>query len=121
MEKITIQLEIPAEIVMLADIFDVTPEQILECFMNDLVSKPGNQGSDERRMAKEYFLRGGISRREMWLFDTADDLIELFADMYKENYPASANTEYAEKRKVQLDNWYARAKKLKANLIKKPS
>lgn len=123
MEKTTIQIEIPVEIVMLCDIFDIKPEELLSAYMEDLCSMKSNQGSDERRMAKEYFLRGGIAMPG-WLdndnvdvgisvYEIQSDLIEQFADMYTENYPAIANTEYDEKRKKQLEDWYSKAKKIK--------
>lgn len=109
MEKTTITLEIPADIIVLCDVFDIKPEQLLSTFMADLCSMSGSQGSDERMMAKIYFLRGGISHRHQWHIEHAEDLITDFDHMRRANYPAISNTGYDEKRKEQLKEWHAEA------------
>ncbi len=38
-----------------------SPEDIINAYLSDLLSEEGNQGSDERIMAKDYFLRGSIA------------------------------------------------------------
>ena len=129
MEKTTIQLEIPLEVVMLCDIFDIKPEELLSTFMGDLCSMKGSQGSDERRIAKDWFLRGSIAMPD-WLhngnisisnYEIPSDTVEAFSVMYASNYPAAANTEYDEKRRQQLADWYADARKMKEKLLKQSS
>jgi hypothetical protein len=115
----TIKIEIPLEIVMLCDVFDATPEGLLTTFMRDLASMKYNQGSDERSMAKDWFLRGAISSSD-WIsdYDDARAIVEDFESMYSRNYPSIDNTQYDKERKMQLKNWYAEVNDRKKYLKK---
>lgn len=64
--KITLQL--PEPMLELAKLAGVSPETILVSFMQDLLRLPGSNGSDERTMAGEYFLRaiGNCVSYETW-------------------------------------------------------
>lgn len=57
--KTQITLEIPKQLQLLCLLLETTPEQILQGFINDVSLEVGSNGSDERMMAVEYFLRVG--------------------------------------------------------------
>lgn len=119
MKPQTIQVDIPLEIVMLCDLFDITPGELLKTFMGDLASMKQNQGSDERDFAKRWFLRGAISWPD-WIqdYEDAQQVVESFNSMYDENYPSICNTDYDIDRKAQLTACYKQAKERKEFLKK---
>lgn len=55
--KQTIELQIPKQLEMLCELLETTPQQVLQGFINDVSLEVGSNGSDERRMAVEYFMR----------------------------------------------------------------
>ena len=57
--KQTITLEIPKQLKLICELLETTPEQILQGFINDMSLEVGSNGSDERMMAVEYFMRVG--------------------------------------------------------------
>jgi len=57
--KQTIGLEIPQQLQMLCELLETTPQAILQAFINDVSLEVNSSGSDERRMAVEYFMRCG--------------------------------------------------------------
>jgi hypothetical protein len=57
--KKQITLNVPEQLQMLCGLLDTTPQQILQGFINDMSLEVGSNGSDERRIAVEYFLRCG--------------------------------------------------------------
>lgn len=57
--KQTITLEIPKQLELICELLETTPQQILQGFINDMSLEVGSNGSDERRMAVEYFMRVG--------------------------------------------------------------
>lgn len=62
-----ITLEIPKQLQMLCELLDITPQEVLQGFINDVSLETGSNGSDERRMAVEYFLRVGYgTHRYEW-------------------------------------------------------
>lgn len=65
--KKTIKIRINKQLEMLCEILDTTPEQVLQDFSDNLsLDHRYTSGSDERRMAVEYFMRVGYG---MHLFD----------------------------------------------------
>ncbi len=81
-----------------------------------------NQGSDERMMAKDWFLRGAIAM-PIWVITPKDNdrvscIVNDFALMYTANYPSVDNTNYEEKRKKQLQMWYDNSLALKKLSLK---
>jgi hypothetical protein len=57
--KKTITLEIPPQLEMLCSFLETTPERVIQGFINDVSLSRGSNGSDERMMATDYFLRCG--------------------------------------------------------------
>jgi len=55
--KQTISLKIPKQLTLLCELLETTPEQVLQNFIDDVSLEVGSSGSDERRMAAEYFMR----------------------------------------------------------------
>ena len=55
--KKQITVNIPPQLAMLCELLETTPQQILQGFINDLSLEVNSSGSDERRMAVEYFMR----------------------------------------------------------------
>lgn len=74
---------VPAErerrLTRLAKISGTTEEQIVENFICDLLSLPGNGGSDEREFAKQWFLRNGANFQGD--FDRYAKLQSFFGDL----------------------------------------
>lgn len=103
-------LDIPDDVRALCDIFNITPEMLLMRYMCDLCSLPGNGGSDERSLAKEYFLRGSLSSGVD--FDFKEDRLEEFERLYKQNYPSARNITHRTDRQAQLLEMYERIMKL---------
>ncbi len=52
-------LEIPKQLELICELLETTPRQILQGFINDVSLEVNSSGSDERRMAVEYFMRVG--------------------------------------------------------------
>ncbi len=58
--KQTMELQIPRQLALLCDLLEITPQQVLQGFINDLSQEVhASNGSDERNMAAAYFLRVG--------------------------------------------------------------
>lgn len=76
-----IQVKAPPELLELARIIGRKPAEILEQYAQDLLRLPGSNGSDERRMAGEYFLRGSIVG-----WDEKRDLAEDFISISRREY-----------------------------------
>lgn len=57
--KQTIELNIPQQLQMLCELLETTPQKVLQSFIDDVSLEAGSNGSDERRMAVEYFMRVG--------------------------------------------------------------
>ena len=54
----SIDIKIPVQLKLLCQLLEINPQQVLQGFMNDLsLEVYDSHGSDERRMAVEYFPR----------------------------------------------------------------
>ena len=74
----TITVEIPRQLELLCSPLEITPGQILQGFINDLsLEVHGGNGSDERRMAVEYFLRVGYGAHRYDL----DKITQMFEEL----------------------------------------
>lgn len=96
----TIKIEISKDIEVLCEQFKITPKDLLEQFMDDLCSRPGNGGSDERRMAKEYFLRGSIASQIS--YEDGQLMMDFFEGLYQKHYPSVSNKTHIEDRSEDL-------------------
>mgnify|MGYP006318021781 CR=1 FL=1 len=60
MKKQTIEVSIPKQLQLLCELLETTPEHFIQGFINDVALEVhGSNGSDERSMAVEYFMRCG--------------------------------------------------------------
>jgi|SRR6266542_3514555 len=57
--KKTITLEIPPQLEMLCNLLETTPQWVIQGFINDVSLSLSSNGSDERMMATDYFMRCG--------------------------------------------------------------
>ena len=57
--KQTIGLQIPKQLEMICELLEVTPQAVLQNFIDNVSLEVNSSGSDERRMAVEYFMRVG--------------------------------------------------------------
>ena len=57
--KKQITLNIPRQLLLLCDLLETTPEQVLQGFINDVSLEVNSSGSDEREQAVSYFMRCG--------------------------------------------------------------
>ena len=112
--KKTMTLNIPLQMRLLCSLWEISPEQILQAFIDDACQSPNNSGSDERIKAASYLLRCGYG---MFFFDylqTVQMISELddicidwsrFDRDNKKGYPV-----YMRKK---LKAWHARWMKIK--------
>ena len=105
--KPPLTLEIPKQLALLCDLLDTTPQEILQGFIDDLSLEVHSSGSDERRMAVEYFMRVsyGIHLYE-W-----DQIQQMFDDLNWLRLQWPGNDEVKEKqyladRKAFLKRWF---------------
>ncbi len=55
--KQTITVEVPKQLALICELLEVTPQAVLQNFIDDVSLEVNSSGSDERRMAVEYFMR----------------------------------------------------------------
>lgn len=102
--KQTINVHIPKQLELLCSLLETTPQQVLQGFIDDVSLEPGSNGSEERRMAVEYFMRVGygIHRYESGQIETMfDGLNWLRFQHYKKKRKVWANLRYR-----FLKRWY---------------
>jgi hypothetical protein len=104
MKSKTIKLKVSADMQVLCEIFGITAEELLTQFIADLCSEGGSGGSDERTMAKEYFLRGSLSTNEEWLWDNNENVLDDFAWLYLSAYPTNDDNGKWQKQRTLLLN-----------------
>jgi len=111
--KQTIELQIPKQLEMLCELLETTPQQVLQGFINDVSLEVGSSGSDERRMAVEYFMRCcyGYHRYEYEQIESMfDGLNWLRWQQYEKKNKAFTNLRYS-----FLKQWFKKWKaKMKA-------
>ena len=105
--KQTIELNIPQQLQMLCELLETTPQAVLQGFINDLSLEVNSSGSDERRMAVEYFMRVGYgTHRYEWeqveqMFDGLNWLRRQWA-----GNDAEKEKQYQQQRKAFLKQWF---------------
>jgi hypothetical protein len=73
--KQAIELNIPQQLQMLCELLETTPQKILQGFIDDVSLEAGSNGSDERRMAVEYFMRVGYGMHR-YEFDEVEQMFD---------------------------------------------
>ncbi len=112
------KIRINKQLEMLCKILGITPQEVLQHFADDLsLDHRYTSGSDERRMAVEYFMRCGYGTH-LFDFEEIEQMFdELNAIRYNfYNYGNGREKEYIQYRdkryKEFFAEWKARAKKM---------
>jgi hypothetical protein len=75
--KKTMTLNIPLQMELLCSLWEISPEQILQAFIDDACQCPNSSGSDERIKAAAYLLRCGYG---MFWF-TYDQTVQMICEL----------------------------------------
>lgn len=108
MKKQTIEVSIPKQLELLCELLETTPVQVLQGFINDLsLEVHGSNGSDERSMAVEYFLRVGYGMHRYEL----DQVQQMFDGLnwLRWQWPgndAEKERQYRKQRTASLKKWF---------------
>ncbi|SRR6266498_491742 len=112
--KKTITLEIPKQLEMLCNLLETTPERVIQGFVDDVSLSQRSNGSDERMMATDYFMRCGYGMH-LFEFDQVQEMLEglnqIRYDFYSfGNDQMAAYKQHAQK---ELKQWQSKWKKVK--------
>jgi len=105
--KQTITLEIPHQLALMCKLLDTTPQAVLQAFINNASLEVNSSGSDERRMAVEYFMRCGYGMHRysfdevQQMFDELDQLRQRWLGNDEEK-----EKQYLQLRKASLKQWH---------------
>lgn len=119
--KKTVRVKVPEQLLKICQLIEVSPETVLQAFANDVsLTVHGSSGSDERRMAVEYFQRVGHGIN---LFDY-EEIEEMFdgLEWIRYQWRGFGNTKEDEYRvfyKKELKEWFKKWSTTKANKITK--
>lgn len=114
--KKTVKVKVPEQLIKLCELIEVAPEIVLQSFANDVsLSVHCSSGSDERRMAVDYFKRAGHG---MHLFDYEEienmfDGLEWIRYEWR-SYGNTNENEYKIFFKRELKEWFTKWNAAKA-------
>jgi hypothetical protein len=118
--KKTIKLNIPKQLELLCSLLETTPERVIQGFVDDVSLSQQSNGSDERMMATEYFMRCGYG---MHLFDyqeqeqMLEELNQIRYNFYHfGNDEMAAYKRYAQK---EMKTWHNRWENVKRERLAK--
>jgi len=118
--KKTITLDIPLQMRLLCSLWEITPESILQAFIDDACQCPDSSGSDERIRAASYLLRCGYG---MYFFDYSetvqmiDELDDIRTDWYR--FEGDHQKGYPRHIRKRLNAWHTRWRKIKRRRLAK--
>lgn len=112
--KKTITLEIPPQLDMLCNLLETTPQRVIQGFVDDVTLSQRSNGSDERMMATDYFMRCGYGMH-LFEFDQVQEMLEGLNQIRYDFYLFGNDQMAAYKRHVQkeLKQWQSKWKKVK--------
>lgn len=112
--KKTITLEIPPQLEMLCDLLETTPQRVIQGFIDDVTLSQRSNGSDERMMATDYFMRCGYGMH-LFEFDQVQEMLEGLNQIRYDFYLFGNDQMAAYKRHAQkeLKQWQSKWKKVK--------
>jgi len=112
--KKTITLEIPPQLDMLCNLLETTPERVIQGFVDDVTLSQRSNGSDERMMATDYFMRCGYGMH-LFEFDQVQEMLEGLNQIRYDFYLFGNDQMAAYKRHAQkeLKQWQSKWKKVK--------
>lgn len=102
MASTKIEIQIPEDVQIFCKLFEIEPEYLLKQYMQDLCSMESNGGSDERMMAKQYFLRTYLARQTEFTVENAEQICDDFETLYQAAYPAVGNPGWEKQRQKLL-------------------
>jgi hypothetical protein len=108
MKKQTIEVSIPKQLQLLCELLEVTPAHFIQGFINDLALEVhGSNGSDERSMAVEYFMRCGygMHRYDYEQVQTMFDGLNWLRWQWPGNDPVKEQ-QYRKERLTFLKQWH---------------
>jgi hypothetical protein len=73
--KQTITVDVPKQLELICELLETTPQKVLQNFIDDVSLQVGSSGSDERRMAVEYFMRVGYGMHR-YEFDQVEQMFD---------------------------------------------
>ena len=73
--KQTITVDVPKQLELICQLLETTPQKVLQNFIDDVSLQVGSSGSDERRMAVEYFMRVGYGMHR-YEFDQVEQMFD---------------------------------------------
>jgi len=116
--KQTITVEVPKQLALICELLEVTPQAVLQNFIDDVSLEVNSSGSDERRMAVEYFMRVGYGMHR-YEFDQVEQMFDGL-NWLRCQWPgndAEKEKQYLQERrkflKQWLKEWKAKAKESK--------
>jgi len=113
-------LNIPLQLQLLCSLWEISPENLLQGFIDDTCQCPNSSGSDERIKAAAYLLRCGYGMYWFTYDETAQMICELdgirnewrhFERDHKKDYPRHM--------RQKLKAWHARWRKIKRQRLAK--
>jgi hypothetical protein len=112
--KKTITLEIPSQLEMLCSFLETTPQRVIQGFIDDVSLSRRSNGSDERMMATDYFLRCGYG---MPFFDL-DQVVQMLEELNQIRYDfycfGNDNMDaYKRHAQKELKAWHTKWEKIK--------
>jgi hypothetical protein len=113
-------LNIPLQMRLLCSLWEITPEQILQAFIDDAGQCPNSSGSDERIQAASYLLRCGYGMffftyiQTVQMIDELDDIRTHWYHFDQENKKG-----YPRHMRKRLRAWHTRWKKIKQKRLAK--
>ena len=112
--KKTITLDIPRQLVLLCSLLEITPERLLQSFIDDLARTKQSNGSDERILAADYFLRCGYGIHCFDYGQIETMLIELDGIRYERyQFDSEKGAQYRKHLQTRLKEWHTRWHKIK--------
>ena len=112
--KTNITLDIPRQLALLCSLLETTPERLLQSFIDDLTRTPQSNGSDQRMMAADYFLRCGYGMHCFDYEQIETMLTELDCLRYERyQFDNEKEAEYRKHIRKRINQWYTRWHKIK--------
>ena len=105
--KQQITLEIPKQLALICQLLEIAPQQVLQSFIDDVSLEVNSSGSDERRMAVEYFMRIGYGMHR-YEFDQVEQMFDGL-NWLRCQWPGNdeeKEKQYQQQRKTFLKQWF---------------
>lgn len=113
-----IEVEVSPEIQVLCQLLEINPKELVESFLADLGSSFGNGGSDERRKAKEYFLRTNAPHSAGFDFEQLQNLLDEIDNLPQDRKAEYKNNQWVENPSLR-EHRYDELRKLQSRWKKK--